>query len=172
MTSQPITQSTLQPRAGRHGQDWRDAAACRGADPELFYPASEVGPGRRQVEQAKQVCGRCLVREQCLEIALNRGEPFGVWGGTTASERRARTRRGARAHHAARRAGSADPGGGGDAPVLAEWRRAATIADKRRLARRAIDRHGHPRTVVAAAFGVCLRTVDRWIAAERAQSES
>ena len=56
--------------------------------------------------------------------------------------------------------------------MLAECPRAVTIADKRRLARRAIDRHGQPRTAVAAAFGVCLRTVDRWIAAERAQAES
>lgn len=166
-----ITQPTLAASTGRGAQDWRDAAACRGTDPELFYPASEMGPGRRQVEQAKQVCGRCLVREQCLEYALNRGEPYGVWGGTTAGERRARTRRAARAHHAVRR-GAAETSGGGDAPVLAECPRVVTIADKRRLARRAIDRHGQPRTAVAAAFGVCLRTVDRWIAAERAQAES
>lgn len=165
------TGPTLSSSTGRDAQDWRRGAACRGADPELFYPASEMGPGRRQVERAKQVCRRCPVRDQCLAHALNRGELYGVWGGTTAGERRALMRESARARLAARGAGTAATSGGRDAAVLAQCPRSVTIADKRRLARRAIDRHGQPRAAVAAAFGVCLRTVDRWIAAERAQPE-
>lgn len=34
-----------------------------------------------QVETAKALCGACPIREQCLAGALERAEPWGVWGG-------------------------------------------------------------------------------------------
>ncbi len=34
-----------------------------------------------QVEVAKALCGDCPIREQCLAGALERAEPWGVWGG-------------------------------------------------------------------------------------------
>jgi WhiB family transcriptional regulator, redox-sensing transcriptional regulator len=34
-----------------------------------------------QVETAKALCGGCPIREQCLAGALERAEPWGVWGG-------------------------------------------------------------------------------------------
>jgi WhiB family transcriptional regulator, redox-sensing transcriptional regulator len=73
--------------------DWRDRAACRDEDPELFFPVSEIGPGERQVNQARSVCGRCPVRAQCLEHALHNGLDHGIFGGTTESERRKLRRR-------------------------------------------------------------------------------
>ncbi|GAA1152855.1 hypothetical protein GCM10009583_23700 [Ornithinicoccus hortensis] len=33
------------------------------------------------VEMAKALCGDCPLRAQCLEGALERAEPWGVWGG-------------------------------------------------------------------------------------------
>ena len=33
------------------------------------------------VEFAKALCGTCPARDACLAGALNRGEPWGVWGG-------------------------------------------------------------------------------------------
>lgn len=33
------------------------------------------------VEQAKELCGPCPLRERCLAGALERREPWGVWGG-------------------------------------------------------------------------------------------
>ncbi|TDV47776.1 transcription factor WhiB [Actinophytocola oryzae] len=73
--------------------DWRDRAACRDADPELFFPVSDMGPGARQIADAKAVCGRCPVRTQCLDYAVETGLDHGVFGGTTERERRELIRR-------------------------------------------------------------------------------
>ncbi len=65
-----------------------DEAACRGEDPELFFPVTETGPGARQVVRAKAVCARCPVSPACLAYALKNGLAHGVFGGLTGSERR------------------------------------------------------------------------------------
>ncbi|MDA8288854.1 MAG: WhiB family transcriptional regulator [Actinomycetota bacterium] len=62
---------------------WRQRAACRGIDPDVFYPASD-----EEAEEAKAVCDVCPVRQLCLEHALNNREREGVWGGLTERERR------------------------------------------------------------------------------------
>jgi WhiB family redox-sensing transcriptional regulator len=62
---------------------WRRRAACRGIEPEIFYPVSE-----EEAEEAKAVCAQCEVRQACLEFALNNRERDGVWGGATERERR------------------------------------------------------------------------------------
>ena len=62
---------------------WRQSAACRGVDPEIFYPASE-----EEAVVAKTVCTSCPVREACLEFALASRERDGVWGGATERDRR------------------------------------------------------------------------------------
>ena len=76
--------------------DWRTYAACRDVDPELFFPIGNTGPALVQIEEAKQVCGRCRVREECLRWALDSGQDSGVWGGLSEDERRALKRRGVR----------------------------------------------------------------------------
>jgi len=45
-------------------------------DPELFFAESPEG-----VEQAKAMCRGCRARIACLTGALERREPWGVWGG-------------------------------------------------------------------------------------------
>jgi WhiB family redox-sensing transcriptional regulator len=68
---------------------WRVRAACRHTDPELFFPEGVAGPALRTADQAKQVCGRCLVQARCLNWALNHeAAAFGIWGGLTEDERR------------------------------------------------------------------------------------
>ncbi len=69
-------------------RDWRDLAACRGFDPELFFPIGTSGPAATQIEEAKQVCAICPVREACLDWALRRREGYGIYGGMTENERR------------------------------------------------------------------------------------
>jgi WhiB family redox-sensing transcriptional regulator len=62
---------------------WRQRAACRGVDPDIFYPVSE-----EDADEAKGICFACPVRQACLEYALVNRERDGVWGGATERERR------------------------------------------------------------------------------------
>ena len=39
--------------------NWREVAACRDADPDLFFPVGTAGPALRQVEEAKRICRAC-----------------------------------------------------------------------------------------------------------------
>ena len=74
--------------------DWRHHSVCRDEDPELFFPIGTSGPALLQVEQAKKVCGRCPVSNECLKWALETGQDAGVWGGTSEDERRLLKRHG------------------------------------------------------------------------------
>ncbi|HVC25407.1 MAG TPA: WhiB family transcriptional regulator [Acidimicrobiales bacterium] len=62
---------------------WRQRAACRGLDPDIFYPVSD-----EDAEEAKAICASCPVHQLCLEHALVHRERDGVWGGLTERERR------------------------------------------------------------------------------------
>lgn len=68
---------------------WRARAACRGVDTNLFFPHSPSrGRGAtRIIQQAKSICARCPVRDECLKTALENNER-GIWGGTTYRERK------------------------------------------------------------------------------------
>jgi WhiB family redox-sensing transcriptional regulator len=45
-------------------------------NPDLWFAESPA-----ELEQAKQLCGACPIRLACLDSALSRQEPWGVWGG-------------------------------------------------------------------------------------------
>jgi WhiB family transcriptional regulator, redox-sensing transcriptional regulator len=64
---------------------WRDDAACKGIDPDLFHP--ERGD-MAAIAAAKAVCAGCEVRVACLEYAIQASERYGVWGGLSERERR------------------------------------------------------------------------------------
>lgn len=64
-------------------EQWRSFAACRNADPRIFFPQSELFSN-----QAKLICSTCPVRQQCLAWAMGTAQRDGVWGGRTAKERR------------------------------------------------------------------------------------
>ncbi|MCW2819372.1 MAG: WhiB family regulatory protein [Marmoricola sp.] len=49
---------------------------CRVNDPELYFAESPS-----DVEEAKALCRDCPLRTDCLAGALERREPWGVWGG-------------------------------------------------------------------------------------------
>jgi len=68
----------------RHDNAWRTKGVCQTVDPETFFPVP-MAPA----DVAIGLCGRCPVAGACLAWALSVGDCHGVWGGTTARERRA-----------------------------------------------------------------------------------
>lgn len=59
--------------------DWWDKAACRdlaASFVSLFF-SEELG----DIAQAKRICATCPALADCLEGAIERREPWGVWGG-------------------------------------------------------------------------------------------
>ncbi|HVF13277.1 MAG TPA: WhiB family transcriptional regulator [Acidimicrobiales bacterium] len=67
---------------------WREQAACRDADAKLFFTIGTTGIAANQIAAAKAICGRCPVREACLQFAFETNQEAGVWGGTDEDERR------------------------------------------------------------------------------------
>lgn len=65
-------------------QSWWDRAACRGRKTAEFFRES----AHPHLDPALRVCAGCPVQAACLAEALEVGEEYGVWGGTTASQRR------------------------------------------------------------------------------------
>jgi WhiB family transcriptional regulator, redox-sensing transcriptional regulator len=63
--------------------NWPDFMACRGSDPELFFP---VRSGDQCLE-AQRLCASCPVRDECLTEALKLRDVHGYRGGTTGAER-------------------------------------------------------------------------------------
>lgn len=55
---------------------WGDTLPCRAYDPEVFFAERP-----EDVEYAKSLCIDCPVRAACLAGAVERQEPWGVWGG-------------------------------------------------------------------------------------------
>ena len=74
--------------SGSTDHAWRNDAACLDEDPELFFPEGESERYQRQIEAALEVCATCPVIEECLSYALEADQRTGIWGGTTAEQRR------------------------------------------------------------------------------------
>ncbi|MFB8016998.1 WhiB family transcriptional regulator [Streptomyces rubiginosohelvolus] len=72
-----IGDTSWQTRGTCHGMDTEDAEA-------VFFP----GPrDYEDIAEAKELCGWCPVRRDCLDFALENGLKEGVWGGLTKAER-------------------------------------------------------------------------------------
>jgi WhiB family redox-sensing transcriptional regulator len=72
---------------------WREQAACRDLDTNLFFPVGEGPEATAQADSAKMVCFSCPVREECLTFALTTRQEAGIFGGLTEEERRRHRRR-------------------------------------------------------------------------------
>lgn len=53
-----------------------DTTPCQDGDPDMWFAEN---PDALRAAQA--LCGECPLRAACLEGALQRAEPWGVWGG-------------------------------------------------------------------------------------------
>ena len=72
-----LTDLTLTLGTGTTPTDWIDIdTPCRSYDPELWFAESP-----EDVASAQALCGDCALRAACLAGALERREPWGVWGG-------------------------------------------------------------------------------------------
>lgn len=70
---------------------WRKQAACLGYQEQMF-----PGAVPHEIENAKSICRRCPVINECLQWALATREPSGVWGGMSEKERTSLLRQTAR----------------------------------------------------------------------------
>jgi hypothetical protein len=123
-------------------EPWMADGLCvtRDLPVEVFFPTRG-----QDVDMAKQVCAPCPVRVECLEYALDGGEAFGIWGGTSERERRRiRRRRG-----------------------LTDMRRVpAAIVDaehEKRTRALWLRQQGWRPREIAAELGVTDRTIHRWL---------
>ncbi|MFF8447747.1 WhiB family transcriptional regulator [Streptomyces leeuwenhoekii] len=68
---------------------WHARGVCHGMDPEdadaVFFPLPR---DYEAIAEAKDLCGLCPVRRDCLNYALENGLKDGIWGGLTEAERR------------------------------------------------------------------------------------
>ncbi|WP_402464113.1 WhiB family transcriptional regulator [Isoptericola aurantiacus] len=71
---QPVAQTPAE--AAEIDRQLTELLPCRTHDPELWFAEHTT-----QVEQAKALCRSCPLQAGCLAGALDRSEPWGVWGG-------------------------------------------------------------------------------------------
>lgn len=72
-------------------ENWQVRAACRGPQAVVFFPPPQFERKEdklRRESRAKEICGQCGVRRDCLQYALDIREPHGIWGGLNELERR------------------------------------------------------------------------------------
>jgi WhiB family transcriptional regulator, redox-sensing transcriptional regulator len=77
------------PAASSHRTSWRERAACRSYDPEIFFPIGKTGRAIAEIQRAKTICANCPIRADCLAFALQTHQDYGIWGGCDEDERRA-----------------------------------------------------------------------------------
>jgi WhiB family redox-sensing transcriptional regulator len=61
---------------GIYGENTAFTLPCHNSDPELFFSEKS-----EEISYAKSLCAGCPVKRECLQGALSRKEPCGVWGG-------------------------------------------------------------------------------------------
>jgi WhiB family redox-sensing transcriptional regulator len=69
-------------------EGWRDRAACRHSDAELFFPVGSTSGSLDEIKAVKSVCRSCPVQAPCLQFALQTNQEAGIWGGMDEEERR------------------------------------------------------------------------------------
>ena len=57
--------------------------------PEVFFPEDIRDPIKRQLATivAKKLCAGCPVQRECFRYAIETGQKYGIWGGTSPQER-------------------------------------------------------------------------------------
>ncbi|MEU2232553.1 WhiB family transcriptional regulator [Streptomyces vietnamensis] len=83
------TSSPTPPVRGIADISWHARGACRGLEAKeadrLFFSAPRA---LSHIAEAKSICHRCPVRQDCFTHALDNDIRWGTWGGLTRDERR------------------------------------------------------------------------------------
>ncbi|MFI1161437.1 WhiB family transcriptional regulator [Streptomyces sioyaensis] len=140
-TGRPTTQAAPRPA------NWQKRGKCGPGDAALFFPEKGTNEAYAHA-QAKKICVRCPVREQCLSDALENWEVYGVRGGLTAKERQpmlGRDRLPARRHQ-----GNPEP----------MWRQILRVPERREQLLE-LDGRGVPLGRIAAELHTNVQTVNR-----------
>jgi WhiB family redox-sensing transcriptional regulator len=64
---------------------WMDFAACKGADPEIFFAETNW---QENHEIARSYCRKCTVYKNCMKFAIDNDINHGIWGGLSPSQRK------------------------------------------------------------------------------------
>lgn len=84
---------------GRRGLTWRESAACRGMDTNIFFPKINDTTAPQRIakaayEAARLVCEDCPVSEECYWESMTVGDrpsqQYGMWGGLSPGQRNRR----------------------------------------------------------------------------------
>ena len=68
-----------------------DEAKCADVeDKDFFFPINRAQEAER-LHQLKAICASCIHEKECLEYALEKQIPYGIWGGKSPTERDAVT---------------------------------------------------------------------------------
>jgi WhiB family redox-sensing transcriptional regulator len=74
--TEPMTDTLIGPELREQARQTGSDLACREYDADLWFSEQPT-----ELEFAKSLCADCPVRLECLTGALDRHEPWGVWGG-------------------------------------------------------------------------------------------
>jgi len=70
-----------------YNRTWVRQAACYGVNPDVFFP-EDNNIHTSNKDEAIKICQSCPVRLDCLIWSIKSGEDNGIWGGTSAKDRR------------------------------------------------------------------------------------
>lgn len=157
--------------------NWRDAAACRDADSELFHPSTGAASESLAVRRAAHAPGKvvcngtddeppCPVRAECLAWIIGHETGHGVWGGLDPMDRENLRQRSEPAR--ARRAATTLPATRTSAATAAHAAAAETHGQEQRARVQALDTHHRSAAEIGRRLGLSIRQVDRYRAQVRA----
>jgi WhiB family redox-sensing transcriptional regulator len=69
-------------------ETWRELAACRKADVNLFFMERGDNGGNGRMEKILSFCNNCKVKTECLYYAVDNHIDQGIFGGLSARARR------------------------------------------------------------------------------------
>ena len=64
---------------------WAEQGACRDYPTDVFFADLDAP---KNSWEARAICSKCPVKAECLDYAIRHACEYGIWGGTTATERR------------------------------------------------------------------------------------